>query len=129
MSVPCLVDTNVLIDYLRGRAEAVACLERLKGPVLISAMTVAELYVGVRNEEEQQRMAAFLAAFEVIPVTSAIAQQAGLYRRQYGDRHGTDLVDAIVAATAQERKARLLTLNRRHFPMLSRLRVPYDGQH
>ena len=120
-----LIDTNILIDYLRGNAAAVRFLEGLKRPALISALTVAELYAGVRDEEERQRMEAFLRAFTVVPVTEALAQNGGLYRRDHGPTHGTDLVDGIIAATAKVNKARLVSLNRRHFPMLSRVLVPY----
>ena len=125
MSTPYLIDTCILIDYLRGKEEAVAFLEGLKAPALISAMTVAELYAGVRDGEERQRTEVFLGAFEVVPVTEALAQQGGLYRRDYGPTRGTDLIDGLIAATTQEKTARLATLNDRHFPMLSRVRVPY----
>lgn len=120
-----LIDTSILIDYLRENAAAVRFLEGLKRPALISALTVAELYAGVREGEERQRMEAFLRAFTVVPVTEALAQNGGLYRRDYGPTHGTDLVDGIIAATAKANKARLVTLNRRHYPMLSRVLVPY----
>jgi len=122
---PCLVDTNILIDYLRGRSEAVRFLEGVRGRLLISVLTVAELYAGVRDGDEGQRLGAFLEAFEIAPLTPALAEQGGLYRRDYGSSHGTDLVDALLAATAQAAKARLATLNRRHFPMFTRILVPY----
>ena len=125
MSTPYLIDTNILIDYLRERTEALTFLEGLNQKALISSLTVAELYAGVRDGKERQQMEAFLGAFVVVPVTEAIAQQGGLYRREYGPSHGTDLVDALIAATAQEKKARLVTLNGRHFPMLSPVLVPY----
>ena len=128
MSISYLIDTNILIDYLRGKTEALAFLEDLDQRALISSMTVAELYAGVRDGEERQRMEAFLRAFEVVPVTEAMAQQGGLYRREYGPSHGTDLIDAIIAAATREKKARLVTLNSRHFPMLSRVLVPYGPQ-
>ncbi|HWT00392.1 MAG TPA: hypothetical protein VN256_09105 [Pyrinomonadaceae bacterium] len=48
------IDTDVLIDYLRGRAEAVSYLEGLAGQLLISAMSVAELHAGVREGEERE---------------------------------------------------------------------------
>lgn len=38
-----LIDTDVLIDYLRGQPDAVAYIESLINPILISAITVAEL--------------------------------------------------------------------------------------
>ena len=126
MSTPYLIDTNIIIDYLREKAEALTFLEGLNQRALISSLTVAELYVGVRDGQERQRMEAFLGAFEVVPVSEAMAQQGGLYRRDYGPSHGTDLIDGIIAATTQEKKARLVTMNDRHFPMLSRVLVPYD---
>ena len=69
-----------------------------------------------------------MTAFEVVPVTEAMARQRGLYRREYGPSHGTDLIDAIIAAATREKKARLVTVNDRHFPMLSRVLVPYGQE-
>jgi predicted nucleic acid-binding protein len=120
-----LIDTSVLIDYLRDRGEAVRFLESLEPPLLISAMTVAELYAGVREGDERLCLEAFLRSFSVIPVTASLAQAGGVYRRIYGSSHGTDLIDGILAATATEQQARLVTLNRKHFPMLPGLLVPY----
>ena len=48
MAGELLIDSDVLIDYLRGRAEAVAYLEGLTENLLISAMTLAELYAGIQ---------------------------------------------------------------------------------
>lgn len=44
MSKPLLIDTDVLIDYLREQPEAVTYIEGLTEPLLMSAITVAELY-------------------------------------------------------------------------------------
>ena len=125
MSTPLLIDTNILIDYLRQKEEARGFLEGLKEPPLISAITVAEVYAGVREGEERRRTEVFLGTFEVVPLTQELAQQGGLFRRDYAAKHGTDLADGVIAATAREKKARLATLNDRHFPMLSKVLVPY----
>jgi predicted nucleic acid-binding protein len=61
-----VVDTDVLIDYLRDQPQAVAFLEGTEQPMATSAITVAELYAGVRDGEERQRLDAFVAAFEVL---------------------------------------------------------------
>jgi predicted nucleic acid-binding protein len=52
MAEAYLVDTDVLIDYLRDHPQAVAFLEAQPGPLLISAITVAELYAGVGEGAE-----------------------------------------------------------------------------
>jgi predicted nucleic acid-binding protein len=121
-----LLDTDVLVDYLRGREEAAAYLEARPEFLLISAITVAELYAGVREGEERRILAQFLGAFEIIPLDAAIAQQGGLYRRDYGPSHGVRLADALIAATAELHQARLVTLNARHFPMVE-VEVPYKN--
>ncbi len=66
----------------------------------------------------------FLRAFEVVPVDQEIAKRGGLYRRDYGPSSGMGLADALVAATAESKHARLATLNQRHFPMIA-VHVPY----
>ena len=49
-----VLDTDVLIDYLRDQADAVLFLESCAQPLALSVVSVAELYVGVREEEEPQ---------------------------------------------------------------------------
>lgn len=120
-----LFDTDVLVDYLRGRHEAVDCLESCEGPMAISAISVAELYVGARDPQERGVLAGFLSVFEVIPVDRAIAERGGLLRREFGPSHGTGLADALIAATAELSRATLVTLNRKHFPMVVHLDSPY----
>ena len=120
-----LIDTDVLIDYLRGRAEAVSYLESLTESLFISAVTVAELYAGVREGAERTALEQFLSVFNVIPVNDVIAANGGLIRRDYGKSHGVGLADAIIASTAENSKAELVTLNKKHFSMLSNVITPY----
>src|SRR6185503_3107534 len=96
-----LIDTDVLIDYLRDQAEAVLYLESLTDTLLVSVMTVAELYAGVRDGAERTALDSFIQAFEVIPINESIAIQGGLFRRDYRKSHNAGLADAIIAATAE----------------------------
>ena len=91
---------------------------------MISDVSVSELFAGVRDAERDS-LDQFLLAMRVVPVSSDIARTGGLYRRDFGPGHGTGLVDGIIAATASATKARLVTLNRRHYPMLDEVIVPY----
>lgn len=54
-----------------------------------------------------------------------MARRGGEYRRDYGPSHGTGLADALIAATAEAVGATLVTFNRRHYPMVARVQVPY----
>ena len=121
-----LIDTDVLIDYLRANAAAVSYLENLHDVPLISVITVAELHAGVREGSERAALTDFMEAFEIAPLTKQIASAGGLYRRDFGTSHGVGLNDALIAATAQVNNAELVTLNRKHFPMLVYVTVPYQ---
>ncbi|MCH9647655.1 MAG: type II toxin-antitoxin system VapC family toxin [Deltaproteobacteria bacterium] len=121
-----LLDSDILIEYLRGRSAAVRYLESLEGDLQLSAITVAELFAGAKGDEEFAALGAAFHAFEVVPVTLEIARQGSLLRQLYRPSHGTGLADALIAATAQAIQATLVTFNRKHFPMLEKIEVPYS---
>lgn len=114
-----LFDTNILIDYLKDRQEAVALLDHcLKdgSKLICSLITKVELLNGVRPGEEEA-LQDFLNAFERIGLDDHIAEEAGRYMNLYRLSHGINIADAIIAATALVKGAKLYTLNNRHFPM------------
>jgi predicted nucleic acid-binding protein len=114
MAERLLIDTDVLIDYLRGKAEAVSYLEGLTESLLVSVIKVAELYAGVREGDERTKLDEFIRAFEIVPVDREVAMRGGLYRRDYMKSHNVGLADALIAATVEFRQAALVTLNSKH---------------
>ena len=126
MAERLLLDTDVLVEYLRGRREAVEYLESLSSDLYLSVISVAELFAGVKGDEEERSLKQFLLAFAILPITEKVARLGGLYRRDFGPSHDTGLADALIAATAVENGANLVTFNRRHFPMVSRITMPYE---
>ena len=124
-SLALLIDTDVLIDYLRGEPRALGYLKASRAPLRVSCMTLAELYVGVRDGAERDALSALEAVLDTVEVSRDIAVQAGLFRRDYGRSHGTGLIDAVIAASALASQSALVTLNARHFPMLRGVVVPY----
>jgi predicted nucleic acid-binding protein len=125
MAERLLIDTDVLIDYLRNRSEAVTYLESITEPMLISVVTVAELYAGVKEGAERARLDAFVSAFVIVPLELDSAIGGGLHRRQYYRSHNISLADALIAATAEQSQAKLVTLNGKHFPMLKDVIIPF----
>ena len=128
MSKPILVDTDVLIDFLRGYEEAMSLVAVNSERIVVSSIVVAELYAGVRGGAdgvEQGVLERLLGLFRVVPVSSGIARLGGLYKRDYGKSHGVGLADAIVAATATVEDAELMTLNVKHYPMFSGIEAAY----
>jgi predicted nucleic acid-binding protein len=121
-----LLDTDVLVEYLRGRPEAIEYLEGLESDLFVSVVSVAELFSSVKGDQEERSLEQFLLAFTALPVTEGVARLGGLYRRDFRPSHGTGLADALIAATTEDNDVNLVTFNRRHFPMVSRITVPYE---
>ena len=96
-----LIDSDVLIDYLRGHPAAATWLEDTPGTFLVSVISVAELYAGVRDGSERAALERFLTSFHVIDLDETVAQHGGLIRRDYRKSHGIGLADALIAAARE----------------------------
>jgi len=108
-----LVDTDVLVDHLRGHRRFVAGRDE----VHVSAVTRAELFSGRGGEE--RRIRRLLQPTIGLPVDSAVAERAGRLRRDNQRR----LPDALIAATALEHRLTLVTRNARDFEGIRGLKV------
>jgi predicted nucleic acid-binding protein len=126
VTIALLVDTDLMIDYLRGLPGAVTFLKRHADRMVLSAVVIAEVYAGARNDRERENLDGSLAAFRVVPVTAEIAREGGLLRSRFGKSHGVGLADALLAATALHEHAELATLNVKHYPMIKGLKPAYS---
>ena len=126
MRRPILVDTDVVVDYLRGHGSAVAFVRKHAERIALSSIVVAELYSGVKGDRERTILDDLVSVFRVVSVTGEIAKDAGLLKRDYGKSHGVGLADAILAATALSESAELKTLNVKHYPMFRGLKRAYS---
>lgn len=114
-----LVDTDVLIQVLRGMSDASTKLQRRfeqGARVAYSPVSRAEVYAGMRPAERADTDMLF-SLMECVPVTDAIGSLGGHFLSQFSRSHGVSLPGALIAATAVELDAELWTLNRKHFPM------------
>ncbi|MDA8392941.1 MAG: type II toxin-antitoxin system VapC family toxin [Actinomycetota bacterium] len=122
-----LVDTSLLIDYLRGHQDAATVLERERatGPLQASEITRLEVLSGMRPDEEHATRS-LLSTLVWHPVDADVAEDAGVLGRQWlASHHTIDSADLAIAATAVRTGAHLLTRNIRHFPMFPDLHAPY----
>ena len=77
MSNFLLPDTDVPIDFLRRYPEAIQLVETSDHEFWISAVSVAELYVGVRGKEREV-LDQLIGLLRVVEITTEIAPQADL---------------------------------------------------
>lgn len=120
-----LVDTDVLIDFLRGNDKAISFIDEFSPHIILSPLVIAELYAGVKGTNELTALDNFVSLFRIVPIDSEIAKAGGLYKRDFGKSHGVGLADAILAATADKENAELKTLNVKHYPMIKGLKPAY----
>ena len=122
-----VVDTSVLIDYLRGHPGAAEVVEstRTRHTLAASEISRLEVLVGVRPEEDD-RTRSVLSTIEWRALDAEVAERTGeLGRTWLPGNKGIDAADLAIAATAILLDARLLTRNVKHFPMFDGLVAPY----
>jgi predicted nucleic acid-binding protein len=106
-----LLDTDVLIDHMRGRRHLAT------DKTAVSVVTRSELFAG--DERHEAAVDALLEDCEEIEVSPEIARRAGRIKRQTG----LQIADAMIAATALEHDLPLMTRNRRHFERVAGLEL------
>ena len=114
------IDSDVLIWHLHGEHKALNLLKRLRDDkqfdLWIGAMQRAEVVFFMRPAEESSTLL-FLAQFQTASVDQQIIDKAGEFYRKWNPRSGTDVNDAILAATILQTGVKIYTLNSKHYPM------------
>jgi tRNA(fMet)-specific endonuclease VapC len=122
-----LLDTNAVIEVLRGNARVVARLrERAPGDVGVSAIVMHELFYGAFRSARVEANVARVDGlrFEVVAFEREDARAAGAVRAALasaGARIGP--CDVLIAGQALARGATLVTHNVREFGRVEGLRV------
>ncbi len=123
-----LVDTDVVINYLKGENTAKIFLMRIIDEEVVgfySVITEAELLSGALSAQDEASIYAVLDVMAAIEVERDIAIAAGKLRRRYFNAYKTTLPDAILAATAKERGLILATANVKHFKIFTEIEKEY----
>ena len=120
-----VIDTDITIDFLRGEKRAIALFKSKSEFISFSAITVAEIYSGIRTNKEEREIERLFSIFPVITTTHDIACLAGKLVKQYRLSHNVEIPDAIIAATCLISDAELNTLNIKHYPMFKDIKPPY----
>ncbi len=125
-----LIDTDWVINHLKGESRVVAKLEELvlEG-VAISLISLAELYEGVYYSKDPVRSQQFLEEFlapdlKVLNVDHEICKIFGKERgRLRPQKKMISDFDLLIASTCLYHSLTLLTNNRRHYEMIEGLNI------
>lgn len=114
-----LVDTNILIDHLRGNLQVTEFLTTHTSA--ISVVTVVELIQGCRNPKELKQVNTLISDFEILYIDYSISQLATNLVSNLYLTHGIKFLDALIAATAIKHQLILKTQESKHFKCIKDL--------
>ncbi len=118
-----LVDTDILIWYLRGNARAKKALENKAWN--ISAISYMEMVQGMRSKSELRILKLHLARTNchIHHLTESISNRAIFLVERFFLSHSLQLADALIAATALEQGLSLFTGNAKHYRPIKDLEI------
>ena len=117
---PIVVDSDILIEISRNRNSSVlelwADLVESDQPILISPVSIAEIWHGARAGEIQATKELF-DSLTCLTISKETGEIAGQLLSKYRKSHGIAISDAFIAAATVQHQAVLWTRNRKHYPM------------
>ena len=116
-----LLDSNILIDILKGKKDTINKTQGFTLPLMISSITVMELMIGARNKQEITKLEKFIELFEIIHIDTNISNLAIQLIVKYAKSHTLDIPDSLIAATALVNRAQLFTYNKKDFQFIPKL--------
>ncbi len=119
-----LCDTNILIEFYRGRADVIETLSAVGvSGLAVSVITVGELYFGARDKRELKTLRENLSLLKQLPIDKEISKLHLELLEKYSLSHRLNIPDALIAATALNYSIPLYTLNVRDFHFISGLNL------
>jgi predicted nucleic acid-binding protein len=123
-----IVDSDVLIDFLRNDVSAVRRIAELKnrGELATTSINSFELFkgLGLKDSSKMQILSGFLGNFRIFDFNFEVSVKAGEIFSDLKERgEGIDLADVMIASIAISNGEALLTRNRKHFSRIKNLKV------
>ena len=114
-----LCDTNIFIHAFNGRQSTIEKLQEIGlEDIVISVITVMELYQGMSNKTELAQMKSKIKYYDVIEIDHAVSKLAVKLIEGYKLSHSLQIPDAIIGATAVIYQIPLYTYNRKDFEFI-----------
>ncbi len=119
-----LIDTDVLIWYLKGNQKAYAVLES-QSNFYISVISYMELVQGMRNKLELKALRQNLRRWpaRILYINEDISAKAMFYVEQHFLSHSINLGDALIGATAVMSGEPLFTANDKHYKAIKEIEI------
>lgn len=119
-----IIDTDVLIWYMRGNKKAYEIIEDQRS-FFISVISYMELVQGMRNKKELNEFRRALRDWnaKVLYITEDISAKALFYVERHYLRQSLEIADALIGATAVVNGFPLLTGNDKHYKIIKEIDI------
>lgn len=119
-----LIDTDVLIWYMRGNEKAYKSIES-SGSFSISVVTYMELVQGMRNKKELNSLRKALHGWgaKILYLSEEISAKAMFFVEQNFLSHSIQLADALIGATAIAYSLPIVTGNDKHYKVMGGIKI------
>ena len=118
-----ILDTNILIEILKGNQKTIKTVESLDSKISISSISVMELFYGALNKAELNKLEKFVSLFNIIYLDENISKIAIKLIKTYAKSHSLDIPDSLIAATALTTNAKLFTYNKKDFKYIDKVEL------
>ena len=114
-----LCDTNIFISAFNKRQDTIDKMQMIGFEnIVISAITVMELYRGMSNKTELSQMRKYLKFYDFIHVSKQVSEKAVELICNFHLSHNLQIPDAIIGATALVYEIPLFTYNTKDFKFM-----------
>jgi predicted nucleic acid-binding protein len=117
-----LLDTDVMIDVLRGYPPALAWLHSLDDDVVaLPGFVLMELIQGCRTKKEQQSLTTELDAYTILWPNHSDCNDAVKLFTKYRLSHSIGIIDVLIGQLSLSFDLPLHTFNKKHYEPIPRL--------
>lgn len=124
-----LLDTDIMIDVLRGYAPALQWIENVSiTDIALPGYVAMELIQGCQNQQELRTLRDEMKRFRILWPQPTTCDQALHFFGRFHLAHSTGLLDVLIGMLAVERGVPLHTFNEKHYRPIPGMETvqPYD---
>ena len=126
-----LLDTDVMIDILRGYPPALDWLRSLNDDVIaLPGFVLMELIQGCKTKKEQQSLSKELDSYKILWPSHSDCNDAVKLFTRYRLSHHIGIIDVLIGQLALSFDLSLHTFNKKHYEPIPRLTTvqPYTKE-
>ncbi|TFF40065.1 type II toxin-antitoxin system VapC family toxin [Mucilaginibacter psychrotolerans] len=119
-----VVDTSLIIEHVRSKNKLNTTLYQISNQpdLFVSAITIYELYMGVKSKTMDDDIKLVLSNLTVLPFSNEVALKAAeIYHDLKKQNKLIEFRDIFIAATCIVNELPIATLNKKHFQRIEGL--------